>query len=103
TKALAQGRSGHKSSAMVTIESFSGAGKSEGRTQVARVVKSDAEWRNELAQDAYEVTRHAETERPFTGKYWNNHQVGIYRCVCCDTAVFDSITKFESGSGGRSF
>ncbi len=103
TKALAQGRSGHKSSAMVTIESFSGAGKSEGRTQVARVVKSDAEWRNELAQDAYEVTRHAETERPFTGKYWNNHQAGIYRCVCCDTAVFDSQTKFESGTGWPSF
>jgi peptide-methionine (R)-S-oxide reductase len=102
-KALSQGVSGPKPSAMVTIENFSTAGKSEGRAQVARVVKTDAEWRKQLPQDAYEVTRHAETEQPGTGKYLNNHQAGIYRCICCDTAVFDSQTKFESGTGWPSF
>jgi len=103
TKVLAQGISGPKPNAMVTIENFSASGKSEGRTQVARVAKSDAEWRKQLPIDAYEVTRHAATERPFTGKYEKNHQVGIYRCVCCDTAVFDSQTKFQSGTGWPSF
>jgi len=102
-KALSQGVSGPKPSAMVTIENFSTAGKSEGRAQVARVVKTDAEWRKQLPQDAYEVTRHAETEQPGTGKYLNNHQAGIYRCICCDTAVFDAQTKFESGTGWPSF
>jgi len=103
TKILAQALSGPKPGPMVTIETFSSAGKSEGRVQVARVAKSDAEWRKQLPKDAYEVTRHAETEEPFTGKYWNNHQAGIYRCICCDTAVFDSQTKFESGTGWPSF
>src|SRR5687768_17590225 len=79
TKMPAQSLSGPKPSPIVTIENFSAAGKSEGRVQVARVVKSDAEWRKQLSREAYEVTRHAETEVPFTGKYWNNHQTGIYR------------------------
>ena len=103
TEMLAQSLSGPKPSAMVTIENFSPEGKSEGRVQVARVAKSDAEWRKQLSKDAYEVTRHADTEVPFTGKYWNNHQTGIYRCICCDTALFDSQTKFESGTGWPSF
>src|SRR5262245_55838898 len=103
TRVLAQSLSGPKPSAMVTIENFSSAGKSEGRVQVARVIKTDAEWRKQLSKAAYEVTRHADTEVPFTGKYWNNHQTGLYRCICCDTAVFDSETKFESGTGWPSF
>ena len=102
-KALAQGVSGPKPSATVTVENFSAAGKSEGRTSVARVVKSDADWRKQLPRDSYEVTRHAETERPFSGKDWNNHSDGLYRCICCDTALFDSKTKFESGTGWPSF
>jgi peptide-methionine (R)-S-oxide reductase len=102
-KALAQGVSGPKPITMVAIENFSVAGKSEGRVQVARVAKSDAEWRKQLPQDAYEVTRHAETERPGSGKLLNNHQAGIYHCICCDTAAFDSQTKFESGTGWPSF
>jgi len=102
-KALAQGVSGPKPSATVNIENFSVAGKSEGRTSVARVVKSDADWRKQLPRDSYEVTRHAETERPFSGKDWNNHSDGLYRCICCDTALFDSKTKFESGTGWPSF
>ena len=85
-KVLGQPLSGPKPGAMLMIENFSSGGKSEGRVEVARVIKSDAEWRKQLSKEAYEVTRHADTEVPFTGKYWNNHQIGIYRCICCDTA-----------------
>ena len=103
TTLLAQSLSGPKPSAIVTIETFSPAGKSEGTVQVARVAKSDAEWRRQLSKDAYQVTRHADTEVPFSGKYWNNHQTGIYGCICCGTALFDSQTKFESRTGWPSF
>ena len=87
----------------VTIENFTPAGKSLGPAQVAKVVKSEAEWRKQLAAESFEVTRHADTEQPFTGVYWNNHADGLYRCICCDTALFDSRTKFESGTGWPSF
>ena len=70
---------------------------------MAKIVKSDAEWRRLLSPEQYEVTRHAGTERAYTGDTWNNHADGVYRCVCCDTALFDSKTKFESGTGWPSF
>jgi len=92
-----------KRSAMVTIEEFSPAGKSLGRSQVATIVKTDAEWRKQLTRDSYEITRRSETERPGSGKYDNNHAAGIYRCICCDTALYDSATKFDSGTGWPSF
>jgi peptide-methionine (R)-S-oxide reductase len=66
-------------------------------------VKSDSEWRNQLPAPAYEVTRHAATERAFSGPYDRNHADGLYRCICCDTAVYDSKTKFDSGTGWPSF
>jgi len=103
TRIPPQNLSAPKRSSTVTVENFSAAGKSEGRVQVARVIKTDAEWRKQLSPDSYEVTRHADTERPFTGKNWNNHASGIYRCICCDTPLFDSQTKFESGTGWPSF
>jgi peptide-methionine (R)-S-oxide reductase len=87
----------------VTIENFSPAGKSLGIARAQKIVKSEAEWRKQLSPDAFEITRHAGTEPPFTGKYWNNHADGLYRCICCDTALFDSRTKFESGTGWPSF
>jgi len=90
-------------SAMVTIENFAPNGKSLGRTQVAKVVKSEAQWQKLLPAESFSVTRHADTEAPFTGAYWNNHADGLYRCICCDTAAFDSRTKFESGTGWPSF
>ena len=90
-------------SATVDIENFSAAGKSLGKTTVARVVKSDEEWRKQLSPDSFAVTRHEGTERPYSGKYNENHADGLYRCICCDTALFDSKTKFESGTGWPSF
>jgi len=102
-QAIAATLSGPKQSSMVTIENFSAAGKSEGTAEVARVVKSDADWRSQLSADSYQITRRAGTERAFTGKYANNHAAGLYRCICCATALFDSQTKFESGTGWPSF
>jgi peptide-methionine (R)-S-oxide reductase len=87
----------------VSIEDFSPAGKSLGTVRVAKIVKTEAEWRKQLSPAAYVVTREEGTERAFTGEYNANHADGIYRCVCCDTALFDSKTKFESGTGWPSF
>ncbi|MBS0273673.1 MAG: peptide-methionine (R)-S-oxide reductase MsrB [Proteobacteria bacterium] len=91
---------------MVKIENFNAAGKSTGVVTEPKVVKSDAQWQALLKGDeplAYSVTRHADTERPFTGKYAETHGDGLYRCICCDTALYDSRTKFESGTGWPSF
>jgi peptide-methionine (R)-S-oxide reductase len=87
----------------VTIVEFASNGGRVGATDVARVVKSDAEWREQLSSLSFEVTREEGTERPFTGPLLNEHGKGIFRCVCCDTALFSADTKFESGTGWPSF
>ncbi|MCC6206729.1 MAG: peptide-methionine (R)-S-oxide reductase MsrB [Gammaproteobacteria bacterium] len=71
--------------------------------RVEKIVKTDQEWRAQLSSLAYRVTRHDGTERAYSGAYWNLHDNGLYRCVCCDTALFSSATKFDSRTGWPSF
>jgi peptide-methionine (R)-S-oxide reductase len=89
--------------ATVLVENFSPAGASLGTARVPKVIKSDAQWRQQLSALAYDVTRRQGTETPFTGSTWNLHASGLYHCICCDTVLFDSRTKFESGTGWPSF
>jgi peptide-methionine (R)-S-oxide reductase len=89
--------------AEVTIVQFSDDGKRLGKVKVQHVVKTEDEWRQQLSPGAFEITRHADTEFAYSGKYWNLHDQGIYRCICCDNALFNSATKFDSGTGWPSF
>ena len=68
-----------------------------------KVKKTDEEWRAQLAPMDYEVTRHAATERAFTGRYWDHFEPGTYRCVCCGVKLFGSDTKFDAGCGWPSY
>ncbi len=67
------------------------------------ITKSDEEWRQELSPEQYQVLRRAGTEPAFTGKYWDCHDDGVYRCAACGAELFDATTKFESGTGWPSF
>ncbi len=87
----------------VTIVRFEADGKRAGTVTVPRVIKTDEEWKRQLSQTSYWVTRKADTERPFTGDLLNEHHRGIFRCICCDLALFSSETKFDSGTGWPSF
>ncbi|MBI3285979.1 MAG: peptide-methionine (R)-S-oxide reductase MsrB [Burkholderiales bacterium] len=68
-----------------------------------KITKADAEWRAQLDPLVYQVTRHAATERAFTGRYWDHHEAGIYTCTCCNTPLFASDAKFDSGCGWPSY
>jgi len=68
-----------------------------------KVQKTDAQWREQLDPMQYEVTRHAATERAFTGKYWDHFEAGQYNCVGCGTPLFDASTKFDAGCGWPSY
>jgi len=77
--------------------------RSEGGPTLAQIAKSDEEWKNQLSREQYYVTRKKGTEPAFTGQHWNNHEEGVYRCVCCGNTLFSSETKYESGTGWPSF
>ncbi len=87
----------------VTVVRFSDAGEWIEKIQVPKVVKTEVEWRKQLSRSAFAITRHADTEVAFTGKFWNMHRSGLYRCICCGNALFSSETKFDSGTGWPSF
>ncbi len=87
----------------VTIVLFSDSGQRLKQVRIAQVIKTAAEWRKQLPSGVFDITRNADTEIAFSGKYWNLHDKGLYRCICCDNALFDSATKFESGTGWPSF
>lgn len=80
-------------------------GREEGRgiAMSETMDQSDAEWKNKLSEEQFYVTRRKGTERAFTGEYWNTKTDGIYQCVCCGQPLFDSKTKYESGTGWPSF
>jgi peptide-methionine (R)-S-oxide reductase len=87
----------------VTIVQFSDSGERLKKVRVPRIVKSEAQWRSQLPSGVFEITRQADTEMAFSGKYCKLHEKGIYRCICCDNALFSSETKFDSGTGWPSF
>ena len=91
------------SSGQVTIVRFSDQGKRLQKLRVPKVVKTEEEWKKQLSPNTFDITRHADTEMAFTGQYWKEHDKGLYRCICCDNALFSSETKFESGTGWPSF
>ena len=87
----------------VDLVEFADDGRRLRGVRVERIVLTDAQWRARLTPQAYAVTRRAGTEPAFSGRYWNQHAAGVYRCVCCGTALFDARSKFDSGTGWPSF
>ena len=87
----------------VTIVNFDDSGKRLDKVRTAKIVKTDAEWRQQLSPNAFDIARSADTEMAYSGSTWNEHGKGIFRCICCDTALFSSQTKFDSGTGWPSF
>ena len=87
----------------VTVVLFSDDGQRLKKVRIPKVVKTAEAWKQQLAPNAYNITRNADTELAFSGQYWNVHDKGLYRCICCDNALFDAATKFDSGTGWPSF
>lgn len=87
----------------VVIVLFSDDGKRLRKVTMPKTMKSTSEWQKQLSPNVYDIARLADTEMPYSGSLWNQHKRGLYRCICCDTALFSSDTKFESGTGWPSF
>lgn len=88
---------------MVLLIALTACAEKEDKGMTNKVVKTDAEWKAELTDIQYRVTRQKGTERPYTGEYWDNKDIGIYSCVCCGSDLFVSDTKFDSGCGWPSY
>jgi peptide-methionine (R)-S-oxide reductase len=87
----------------VTIVEFNDAGQKLATAQVKKLIRSSGEWHKQLNAEQYYVTRQQGTDTAFSGTYYQIHQAGLFRCICCDTAVFSTDTKFDSGTGWPSF
>ena len=87
----------------VMVVLFADDGKRLKKVTMAKVVKSTSDWQKQLSPNVYDIARLADTEIAYSGALWNQHKRGLYRCICCDTALFSSDTKFESGTGWPSF
>jgi peptide-methionine (R)-S-oxide reductase len=94
---------GNQTPKMVTVVNFSDDGQNLGKETIPQVVKTDAEWKEQLGRNSFDITRRADTEMAYTGATWNEHSKGIFRCICCNLALFSSSTKFDSGTGWPSF
>ena len=70
---------------------------------MTKITKTNEEWKSSLSENSYKVTRESETERPYTGKYWDFNEQGVYKCICCNEPLFESQTKFDAGCGWPSF
>jgi methionine-R-sulfoxide reductase len=88
---------------VISIVKFDDHGKPQETVSTPKIVKSEAEWQQELTPEQFRVARQQGTERAFTGVLYDNHEQGIYRCVCCGNALFLSDAKFDSGTGWPSF
>ncbi|MAV16967.1 MAG: peptide-methionine (R)-S-oxide reductase MsrB [Gammaproteobacteria bacterium] len=70
---------------------------------MTKITKTNEEWKSSLSENSYKVTRESGTERPYTGKYWDFNEQGVYKCICCNEPLFESQTKFDAGCGWPSF
>jgi peptide-methionine (R)-S-oxide reductase len=93
----------HGTPGQVTLVNFSNDGANLGPQTAAKIVKTDGEWYRQLGANSFNIARRADTEIPYSGVSWKEHRRGVYRCLCCDTALFSSETKFDSGTGWPSF
>ena len=93
----------HGTPGQIKIVNFNNEGQNLGPETVSKVVKTDGEWFRQLGKNSFDIARNADTEMPYSGVTWNEHAAGIYRCLCCDIALFNSQTKFDSGTGWPSF
>ncbi|MCP5109932.1 MAG: peptide-methionine (R)-S-oxide reductase MsrB [bacterium] len=87
----------------VTVVEFNSSGEATGPVTIPKVVKTDKQWRDQLSDRVYKVTREKGTEFAFSGKYNKHYKEGIYRCIACGNALFSSKTKFDSGTGWPSY
>jgi peptide-methionine (R)-S-oxide reductase len=101
-RAFAEDATSHPGEPVVVVL-FSDDGKRLRKTTMPKLARSADEWQKQLSPSAYDIARLADTEVAYSGSLWNQHKRGLYRCICCATALFSSDTKFESGTGWPSF